>query len=81
MTTPAAPAALAERADVHKSCRALEAVVNLLNDYCEAAGTVMQLQKKLAKALRDAAMLKCTGEIAGEHPSCVGSHAASGRGP
>ena len=50
---------------MHKSCRALEAVVNLLNDYCEAAGAVVQLQKKLARALRETAVLKCTGEIAG----------------
>lgn len=56
---------LAERADVHKSCKSLETLLNILNDYCEAAGAVVTLQKKLAKALRETAGLKVTGEIAG----------------
>lgn len=57
--------ALVDRPEIHKSCRSLESVVNLLNDYCEAARAVVMLQKKLSKALRDAAGLKATGEIAG----------------
>ncbi|KAJ7903479.1 hypothetical protein B0H14DRAFT_2665018 [Mycena olivaceomarginata] len=55
---------LAERVDVHKSCKSLETLLNVLNDYCEAAGAVVLLQKKLAKALRETAGLKVTGEIA-----------------
>ncbi|KAF9468037.1 hypothetical protein BDZ94DRAFT_1247023 [Collybia nuda] len=55
---------LAERFDVHKSCKSLETLLNILNDYCEAAGAVVLLQKKLAKALRETAGLKVTGEIA-----------------
>ncbi|KAG5645935.1 hypothetical protein DXG03_004724 [Asterophora parasitica] len=55
---------LAERADIHKSCKSLETLLNVLNDYCEAAGAAVLLQKKLAKALRDAAGMKTTGEIA-----------------
>ncbi|EIN04941.1 hypothetical protein PUNSTDRAFT_138128 [Punctularia strigosozonata HHB-11173 SS5] len=51
----AAPAALAERVDIHKSCKTLENVVNLLNDYCEAASAIVQLQKRLAKAIKEAA--------------------------
>lgn len=66
MATQASVPILSERTDVHKSCKSLEAVVNLCNDYCEAAAAVVQLQKKLAKALREAAALKCTTEIAGE---------------
>jgi hypothetical protein len=57
--------ALAERVDVHKSCKSLEILLNVLNDYCEVAGAVATLQKKLAKALRETASLKVTGEIAG----------------
>jgi hypothetical protein len=57
---------LAERVDVHKSCKSLETLLNVLNDYCEAAGAVVLLQKKLAKALRETAGLKVTGEIAGQ---------------
>ncbi|KAI0326052.1 hypothetical protein GY45DRAFT_164841 [Cubamyces sp. BRFM 1775] len=54
---------LAERAEIHKSCKTLESVVNILNDYCEAANAIVQLQKKLAKALREAASPKCVNEI------------------
>jgi hypothetical protein len=64
MSSPALPP-LVERTDIHKSCKSLEAVVNLLNDYCEAAGAVVQLQKKLAKSVRDVANLKITPEYAG----------------
>lgn len=57
---------LAERADIHKSCKSLETLLNVFNDYCEAAGAVVTLQKKLAKAVRETAGLKVTGEIAGQ---------------
>lgn len=57
---------LAERQDIHKSCRTLEVLVNMLSDYCEAAGTIVALQRKLSKALKEAAALKTTSEIAGE---------------
>jgi hypothetical protein len=56
---------LAERPDVHKSCKSLETLLNVLNDYCEAIGNVAVLQKKLAKALRETAGMKTTGEVAG----------------
>lgn len=54
--------AVAERVDIHKSCRALEAIVNLLDDYSEAARAIVTLHKKLAKALKDAAAVKPTEE-------------------
>ncbi|TFY77861.1 hypothetical protein EWM64_g6151 [Hericium alpestre] len=57
--------AIADRPEIHKCCRSLEAVVNLLSDYTEAARAVVTLQKKLAKALREAAGLKATGDIPG----------------
>ena len=57
---------VADRADIHRSCKALEAVVNVLNDYCEAATAIVAIQKKLAKALRDAAYSRSLSEIAGE---------------
>ncbi|KAF7374846.1 hypothetical protein MSAN_00370600 [Mycena sanguinolenta] len=55
---------LAERVDIHKSCKSLETLLSVLNDYCEAAGAVVLLQKKLAKALRETASMKVTGEVA-----------------
>ena len=68
--------ALAERNDIHKSCKTLETVVNVLNDYCEAANAIVLLQKKLARALRDAASAKCVAEIPGEsRVGCYGGKA------
>ncbi|KAF5382074.1 hypothetical protein D9615_004375 [Tricholomella constricta] len=64
MASKTAALPLTERADIHKSCKALETLLNVLNDYCEAAGATVILQKKLAKALRDTAGMKATGEIA-----------------
>lgn len=62
---------LAERADIHKSCKSIETLLNTLNEYCEAAGAVVALQKKLGKALKDAASLKVTGEIACAYSSAL----------
>ncbi|KAF9004001.1 hypothetical protein BDQ17DRAFT_1355311 [Cyathus striatus] len=68
MTTTAGSTAkfvLVDRPEIHKSCRAMETLLNVFNDYCEAAGAVVLLQKKLAKALRETAALKVTTEVAG----------------
>ncbi|KAJ3714224.1 hypothetical protein C8R42DRAFT_253566 [Lentinula raphanica] len=54
---------LAERIDIHKSCKAFETLLSVFNDYCEAAGAVATLQKKMAKVLRETASMKVTGEI------------------
>ncbi|KAH9178311.1 hypothetical protein EDB89DRAFT_1930543 [Lactarius sanguifluus] len=57
--------AVAERPDIHKSCKALEVVVNLLDDYSEAARAIVTLQKKLVKASREVSTVKPTGDIPG----------------
>ncbi|KAG1871925.1 hypothetical protein C8R48DRAFT_651920 [Suillus tomentosus] len=62
LTTSPRPA---ERQDIHKSCGTLETLVNMLTDYCEAAGAIVALQRKLSKTLKEAAALKTTNEIAG----------------
>lgn len=72
MASPGTAAPLVERADIHKSCRSLENILNILNEYCEAVGTVVALQKKMAKALRETAGLKATGTVAGELSSFEG---------
>jgi hypothetical protein len=46
-TTPV----LAERSDIHKSCKSIETLLNILSEYCEAAGAVVSLQKKLGKGV------------------------------
>ena len=73
MQSGQAVAAVAERVDIHKSCRALEVIVNLLDDYSEAARAIVTLQKKLAKALKDAVSVKPTGEIPGASSSSSSS--------
>lgn len=62
---PSAQTTLSERSDIHKSCKSLETLVNVLNDYCEAASSIVALQKKLARVLKEAASFKAAGEIAG----------------
>ncbi|KAH6909110.1 hypothetical protein BKA70DRAFT_1277480 [Coprinopsis sp. MPI-PUGE-AT-0042] len=56
------PPPIAERSDVHKSCKSLESLLNILNEYCEAVSVVVALQKKLAKVLKETAGLRVTGE-------------------
>ncbi|KAF5327074.1 hypothetical protein D9619_004883 [Psilocybe cf. subviscida] len=56
---------LAERADVHKACKTLEGLLSVLNEYCEAASAICALQKRMAKALRETAACKVTGEVPG----------------
>ncbi|TCD67074.1 hypothetical protein EIP91_000587 [Steccherinum ochraceum] len=55
--------AIADRADIHKSCKSVELLVNVLNDYCQVADALVALQKKLVKALRDSAASKVTASI------------------
>lgn len=61
----APPLPLVDRADIHKSCKSLEAIVNAFNTYCQAVDTLASTQKKLARSLRDAAGIKGVTEIAG----------------
>ena len=62
----AANVPLIERTDIHKSCKALENIVNAFNDYCQAAEALALAQKRLSRALKDAVGLKGTNELAGE---------------
>ncbi|KAF9223788.1 hypothetical protein BS17DRAFT_733582 [Gyrodon lividus] len=64
MSTAATQVQPAERQDIHKSCRTIESLLNVLNDYCEAASAFATIQKKLAKALKDAAGLKTNAQSA-----------------
>jgi hypothetical protein len=66
---------VAERADIHKSCKSIETLLNVFNDYCEAAGSIVTLQKKLAKALREISGLRVTGDVASACSGFVGNPA------
>ena len=63
---------LADRAEVHKSCRSLEQIANVLNDYCQAADLLASTGKKLAKALKEVQSLKGTSDVIGRSVSVVG---------
>ncbi|KAL5526300.1 hypothetical protein ACEPAF_8023 [Sanghuangporus sanghuang] len=69
----AANVPLIERTDIHKSCKALEGIVNAFNDYCQAAEALALVQKKLSRALKDAVGLKGVNELAGNALSGVAS--------
>lgn len=71
MSTPDNSSANLTREDVHKSCKSLESVVNLLNGYCEAASTVVLLQKKLVRAIRDSASMRASPAVASNTLSTV----------
>ncbi|KAF8349149.1 hypothetical protein F5887DRAFT_879514 [Amanita rubescens] len=63
---PSGPPLLAERADIHKSCKAIESVLNVLDDYSQVASAMATLEKKLVKAMRELAGLKITTDIAAD---------------
>ncbi|KAF8591135.1 hypothetical protein K439DRAFT_1611459 [Ramaria rubella] len=54
---------LIERADIHKSCKSLEVIISLLANYTEAANALATIQKRLSKALKDAASVKGTNSV------------------
>ena len=56
---------LLERTEIHKSCKALELVVNVFDEYCQAAEAMASAQKKLYRALKDTSSCKGTGDAAG----------------
>lgn len=64
--TQPGPPLLAERADIHKSCKAIESLLNVLDDYSQVASAMATLEKKLGKAMRELASLKITANVAGE---------------
>ncbi|KAH7106422.1 hypothetical protein BKA62DRAFT_687113 [Auriculariales sp. MPI-PUGE-AT-0066] len=63
MATPGQSTVL-ERAEVHKSCKALEVLVNAFQDYCQALTAVAGFEKKLVKALKDVASSRATADTA-----------------
>jgi hypothetical protein len=58
--------ALLERADIHRSAKALESLIAVFYDFCQSSAAVASARKKLSKALRDAAAVKGTGSIPSE---------------
>ena len=67
MATPQASPQLPilERNDVHKSAKCLETIVNALGEYSQLATLLAAVQKRLAKALREAAANRATSDTPG----------------
>ncbi|KAI6024747.1 hypothetical protein BKA83DRAFT_10504 [Pisolithus microcarpus] len=63
----------ADRSDIHKSCRTIEVLAVALKDYCEAARAFAATQKKLVRALKDAAGIKAGVEYAANALSTTAS--------
>ena len=61
---------LVERADIHKSCKSLESIVSVLVTYTETSNALAIVQKKLAKALKEAANMKGTNDVPGGCTVC-----------
>lgn len=56
---------LLERSEVDKSLRALEAVIAVFYDYCQLSASIAATSRKLARALKDIAVIKATSQYPG----------------
>lgn len=71
MASAAASFPAVDRNDVHRSAKALEQVNTLFHDYCHATSVTATVQKKLAKALKEASNVK------GTHPTAANMFGAA----
>lgn len=55
-----------ERAEVHRSAKTLEGLIAVFHDYCQTVTACANLQKKLARSMKDAAGVKTIHASAGE---------------
>lgn len=60
-----------DRNEVHRSAKALEQINTLFHDYCHATSVTATVQKKLAKALKEASNVK------GTHPTAANMFSAA----
>ncbi|KAG8934757.1 hypothetical protein FRC01_000438 [Tulasnella sp. 417] len=60
-----------DRNEVHRSAKALEQINTLFHDYCHATSVTATVQKKLAKALKEASNVK------GTHPTAANTFSAA----
>ena len=56
---------LLERSEVDKSLKALETVIALFYDYCQLSVSIAATNRKLARALKDTAVIKATSQYPG----------------
>ena len=64
-TTTTTMGVLLERSEVDKSLRALEAVIAVFYDYCQLSASIAATSRKLARALKDIAVIKATSQYPG----------------
>lgn len=55
-----------DRPDVHRSAKALEQIIALFHDYCQAIGACVSIQKKMSRAMKEAANVKGTHATASQ---------------
>ncbi|KAG8906838.1 hypothetical protein FRB99_006013 [Tulasnella sp. 403] len=63
---------IAERNEIHRSAKALEQIIALFHDYCQTVSASASVQKKLAKAMKDASNVK------GTHSTVANAFASAG---
>lgn len=56
---------LLERSEVDKSVKALETVIAVFYDYCQLSASIAATSRKLARALKDTAVIKATSQYPG----------------
>jgi hypothetical protein len=56
-------ASLIDRADIHKSCKTLENLLSILAAYTDTTNALANIQRKLSKALKEAASVKGTYDV------------------
>jgi len=56
---------LLERSEVDKSLKALETVIVVFYDYCQLSASIAVTSRKLARALKDTAIIKATSHYPG----------------
>jgi len=64
-TTTMTMGVLLERSEVDKSLKALETVVAVFYDYCQLSASITATSRKLARALKDTAVIKATSQYPG----------------
>jgi hypothetical protein len=64
-TTTTTMGVLLERSEVDKSLKSLEAVIAVFYDYCQLSASIAATSRKLARALKDTAVIKATSQYPG----------------
>lgn len=76
-TTTTTMGVLLERSEVDKSLKALEMVIAVFYDYCQLSASIAATSRKLARALKDTAVIKATSQYPGIITPLICGHSAN----